>query len=65
MVRTSPPTVSLQFNEAVETAFGSIRVYDCGGDRVDSGKILRPSKSSVAVKIHRKLPQGRTRSPGA
>ena len=58
VVRTSPPTVSLQFNEAVETAFGSIRVYDCGGGRVDSGKILRPSKSSVAVKIDRKLPQG-------
>ncbi len=58
VVRTSPSTVSLQFNEAVETAFGSIRVYDCGGGRVDSGKILRPSKSSVAVKIGRKLAQG-------
>jgi copper transport protein len=58
VVRTSPPTVSLKFNEAVETAFGSIRVYDCGGGRVDSGKIVRPSKSSVAVKIDRKLAQG-------
>ena len=58
VARTSPSTVSLQFNEAVETAFGSIRVYDCGGGRVDSGKIVRPSKSSVAVKIDRKLGQG-------
>src|SRR5206468_10298172 len=58
VVRTSPKTVSLRFNEAVETAFGSIRVYDCGGGRVDSGKILRPTKDSVAVKIDRRLAQG-------
>src|SRR5439155_14832147 len=58
VVRTSPKTVSLRFNEAVETAFGSIRVYDCGGGRVDSGKIVRPAKDSVAVQIDRKLARG-------
>jgi len=58
VVRTSPKTVSLRFNEAVETAFGSIRVYDCGGGRVDSGKITRPSKDSVAVAIDRTLAKG-------
>jgi copper transport protein len=58
VVRTSPKTVSLRFNEAVETAFGSIRVYDCGGGRVDSGKISRPSKDSVAVTIDRRLAKG-------
>jgi copper transport protein len=58
VVRTSPSEVSLRFNEAVETAFGSIRVYDCGGGRVDSGKIVRPSKDSVAVKIDRRLARG-------
>ena len=58
VVRTSPRTVSLRFNEAVETAFGSIRVYDCGGGRVDSGKISRPTKDSVAVAVDRKLAQG-------
>ena len=58
VVRASPKTVSLRFNEAVETAFGSIRVYDCGGGRVDSGKILRPSKDSVAVTIDRTLARG-------
>jgi copper transport protein len=58
VVRTSPQTVSLRFNEAVETAFGSIRVYDCGGGRVDSGKIVRPSNDSVAVKVDRRLAQG-------
>jgi copper transport protein len=58
VVRTSPTTVSLRFNEAVETAFGSIRVYDCGGGRVDSGKITRPSKDSVAVAVDRRLAKG-------
>lgn len=58
VVRMSPKTVSLRFNEAVETAFGSIRVYDCGGGRVDSGKIVRPTKDSVAVTIDRRLAQG-------
>ncbi len=58
VVRTSPKTVSLRFNEAVETAFGSIRVYDCAGGRVDSGKISRPTKDSVAVAIDRRLGQG-------
>jgi copper transport protein len=58
VVRTSPKTVSLRFNEAVETAFGSIRVYDCSGGRVDSGKIVRPSKDSVAVTIDRRLARG-------
>jgi copper transport protein len=58
VTRTSPSSVSLQFNEAVETAFGSIRVYDCGGGRVDSAKITRPSKSSVAVRIDRRLAKG-------
>ena len=58
VVRTSPKTVSLRFNEAVETAFGSIRVYNCAGGRVDSGKILRPTKDSVAVTIDRTLARG-------
>jgi copper transport protein len=58
VVRTSPKTVSLRFNEAVETAFGSIRVYNCSGARVDSGKIVRPTKDSVAVKIDQTLARG-------
>ena len=58
IVRQSPPEVTLQFSEAVETAFGSIRVFDCGGTRVDSGEIARPSSSSVAVTIDRRLPAG-------
>jgi len=58
IVRTSPDVVELQFSEAVETAFGSIRVYDCVGERVDSGNVDRPSESSVAVNLDRGLPAG-------
>jgi copper transport protein len=58
IARESPGAVTLQFSEAVETAFGSIRVYDCGGERVDSGKVARPSDSSVAINLDRRLPAG-------
>ena len=66
VVRSSPATVSLRFNEAVETAFGSIRVYDCGGGRVDSGKISRPNQESVAVirSTEETRQRGPTRSRG-
>ena len=55
--RSSPKTVQLRFNEAVETAFGSIRVYDCSGKRVDSGTISRPNQRSVAIAVGT-LPSG-------
>ena len=58
VVRQSPPTVTLRFNEAVETAFGSIRVFSCDGARVDSGKVSRPDDRMVAVKLDRQLPRG-------
>jgi len=58
VVRISPPAVTLKFNEAVETAFGSIRVYNCGGERVDSGKVSRPDQRSVSVLVGNRLPQG-------
>jgi copper transport protein len=58
VVRQSPPTVTLRFNEVVETAFGSIRVYSCGGARVDSGKITRPDERKVSIRLDRKLPRG-------
>jgi copper transport protein len=58
IVRQSPSEVTLRFNEAVETAFGSIRVYDCGGSRVDAGKIVRPDKRTVAVKVAKTLTAG-------
>ena len=58
VLRRSPARVVLRFNEAVETAFGSIRVYNCGGKRVDSGKITRPDERSVSVRVGEQLPRG-------
>jgi len=58
VVRHSPAAVELRFNESVETAFGSIRVYDCTGKRVDAGKITRPNDRSVSVPIGGALPRG-------
>ncbi len=57
VLRRSPPAILLSFNEAVETAFGSIRVYDCSGKRVDSGKITRPGERTVSALIGQ-LPHG-------
>ena len=54
----SPKTVLMRFDEPVETALGSITVYDGEGRRVDAGKIIRPSQKSVEVKIARRLERG-------
>jgi copper transport protein len=53
-----PEMVLLQFDEPVETALGSVTVYDGEGRRVNAGKIMRPSQSSVEVKIDRRLERG-------
>ena len=54
----SPKHVLLHFDEPVETALGSITVYDGEGRRVDAGKIMRPSPESVEVAINRTLERG-------
>jgi len=38
-VKTPPEVVRLRFSESVEVAFGSVRVFDVDGKRVDKGKI--------------------------
>jgi len=38
-VKTPPAAVKLDFSEAVEVAFGAVRVFDVDGKRVDKGKI--------------------------
>jgi copper transport protein len=58
VVQRSPATVKLRFNEPVETAFGSIRVFDCAGKRVDSGKIARPDARSVSVALRGQVSAG-------
>jgi copper transport protein len=53
-----PEHVQLQFDEPVETALGSLAVYDGEGERVDAEKITRPSPESVRVAIDKELERG-------
>jgi copper transport protein len=57
-VEHSPKRVLLRFDEPVESALGSIKVYDGEGEQVDAGKILRPRPEHVAVAIDRELERG-------
>jgi copper transport protein len=43
--------VQFDFNEPVEVSFGSVRVYDERGDRVDEGEITRPGGASTNVAV--------------
>jgi copper transport protein len=58
VVEHSPDRVVLRFDERVETALGSIRVYDGTGNRVDGERITRPGATSVAVRIEGELQRG-------
>ena len=58
VVEHSPKRVVLHFDEPVETALGSIVVYDGEGERVDAGEIMRPRPESVAVGIDGELERG-------
>ena len=44
-----PMEITVGFDEAVESSFGALRVYDARGGRVDDGRVTRPSGESVAV----------------
>jgi copper transport protein len=57
-VEHPPERVLLRFDEPVETALGSIMVYDGEGNRVDAGNVLRPSPREVAVAIDGELERG-------
>jgi copper transport protein len=58
VVEHSPERVLLRFDEPVETALGSVAVYDGEGERVDAGKIIRPRPQEVAVAIDHRLERG-------
>ena len=46
-----PRQVVFRFGEAVEAAFGAVRVYDDRGDRVDTGTAKHPDGRSDAVGV--------------
>jgi copper transport protein len=58
VLRRAPTDVVLHFNEPVETAFGSVRVYDGAARRVDDGGTTRPQPREVAVRVRSGLPRG-------
>jgi copper transport protein len=53
-----PDRVLLRFDEPVDTALGSLSVYDGEGRRVDAGEIVRPTPESVAVALDGELARG-------
>jgi copper transport protein len=57
-VPESPARVLLRYNEPVEGALGSVRVYDGNGERVDAETITRPAPEEIAVAIDRELARG-------
>jgi copper transport protein len=58
VLRRAPDQVVLRFDEPVETAFGSVRVYDGAAKRVDDGRTTRPDPKAVAVGLPANLPRG-------
>jgi copper transport protein len=58
VLRRAPAQVVLGFDEPVETAFGSVRVYDGAARRVDEGGTTRPQPREVAVRVRPGLPRG-------
>jgi copper transport protein len=59
-VQRPPERVTLRFDEPVEIAFGSLRVYDAAGDRVDRGSAEHPDGASdqVTVRVQDSLQDG-------
>ena len=56
-VKTPPAAVRLEFSEAVEVAFGAVRVFDVDGKRVDKGKI-QTANGRRQVVVPASLPGG-------
>ena len=58
VVQASPQTVTIDFSEPVETAFGAVRVFNGVAERVDTGELSRPDGDSVAIGLKGDLPNG-------
>lgn len=50
-LKRAPDQVSFRFNEPVEAGFGSVRVYDREGVRVDDGELIRPDGNPESVGV--------------
>ncbi len=58
VLATPPGEVVLRFNEPVETAFGSVKVYDKDAHPIGTGETTRPSSEQVAVTLPPNLASG-------
>jgi copper transport protein len=58
ILETSPEHVLLRFDEGVESALGSIRVFNGDGERVDAEAISQPRFNEVTVELDADLPRG-------
>ena len=60
VVDRSPALVTMSFSEPVEVAFGSIRVYNTDGERVDRGKTrhIEGQADEIEVGLERALARG-------
>lgn len=54
----SPARVLLRFDEPVEGALGSVRVFAASGERVDDDQVEKPSREQIAVRIDGELERG-------
>lgn len=59
-VKEAPEAVVFRFSEPVEGNFGSVRVYDAEGERVDGGDAFHPNgeAAKLAVPLKSDLPDG-------
>ena len=58
IVAHQPRSIVLRFNESVEGAFGSLRVFDSNAHRVDEGALARPNARSISAGLRGGLPPG-------
>lgn len=60
VVERQPEAVTFRFSEPVEGNFGSVRVYDAAGERVEEGEAFHPdgAGSELAVALRPDLPDG-------
>jgi copper transport protein len=60
VVKKEPAAVIFEFDEPVEGNFGSVRVYDASGERVDEGDAFHPNGEGPRLGVHLKpgLPDG-------
>ena len=57
-VAEPPHSVTFSFNEPVEASFGSVRIYDSDGNRVDEGAIERADGKQTNVGVHMRSDAG-------